>query len=318
MSKTFIKDLKADEYIKSYFGVAQKSVRKTQNNKMYLDLTIIDKTGKINAKMWENVKEAKDIIKVGSPVAISGSVILYSGKLQIKIYEIRPVSLKTDKDFGFEMSDIIQTSDKDINKMWDSIQNKIDAISDGYVKKILSNIYTKYEENIKTHPAAMVLHHSFQGGLLEHTYNMVCLADSICNVYPEANRDLVIAGVLLHDIGKLRELRPGISISYTDSGNFIGHLVMGRDIFLEECKDISGFPEDLRMKIEHLILSHQGKLEWASPREPQFLEAMLVFHIDEMDTRVAQFHLAIKNDESEGNWTDRHNYFNRNFYKGKI
>jgi len=202
--------------------------------------------------------------------------------------------------------------------MWQKLLDLINSLENGYLKKILLNILTKYEDELKTHPAAMKLHHAFRGGLLEHTHNMVQLADYVCRVYPEARRDLVIGGVILHDIGKLRELAPGVNINYTDEGNFIGHLVMGRDIFREEVLDIPDFPEDLRIKMEHIILAHQGKLEWASPREPKFLEAMLVYHIDEMDTRVAQCKKAVEDDESEGNWTDKRNYFSRILYKGKV
>jgi 3'-5' exoribonuclease len=145
---------------------------------------------------------------------------------------------------------------------------------------------------------------------------MLQLADYVCRVYKEADRDLVVTGVILHDLGKLRELSPGVNIGYTDEGNFVGHLVIGRDMFLEEVREIPDFPETLQVKMEHIILAHQGKLEWASPREPKFLEAMLVYHIDEIDTRVAQYKKAVEDDESEGNWTDKRNYFSRILYKG--
>ena len=315
MSKIFVKDLKAESKIKTFFGVAKKSIRKTKDGKTYLDVDLIDRSGRINAKMWDNADKYKDLFVEGDSVAIEGTVILFSNKLQLKIFKIRSV-IDEDEKYGYKINDIIPTSLKNIDQMWQDLNEYAESLTNGYLTKILLNIFNKYEEEFKSHPAAMVLHHAFRGGLLEHTHNMVQLADYVCKVYPDADRDLIVAGVILHDIGKLRELAPGVNINYTDEGNFIGHLVMGRDIFLEEVKDIPDFPNDLKIKMEHIILAHQGKLEWASPREPKFLEAMLVYHIDEMDTRVAQCKKAIDDDVSEGNWTDKRNYFSRILYKG--
>lgn len=315
MSKIFIKDLKQDQKIKTYFGIAKKSVRKTKDGKTYIDIDLIDKSGRINAKMWDNADKYKDIFEEGDSVAVEGSVILFANKLQIKVFKLR-LTTEEDEKYGYKLNDIIPTSLKDIDQMWQDLNDAAESLTNGYLKKVLLNIFTKYEDEFKTHPAAMKLHHAFRGGLLEHTHNMLRLADYVCRVYEDADRDLVVAGVILHDIGKFRELAPGVNINYTDEGNFVGHLVMGRDIFLEEVKDVPDFPESLRVKMEHIILAHQGKLEWASPREPKFLEAMLVYHIDEIDTRVAQYKKAIEDDESEGNWTDKRNYFSRILYKG--
>ena len=315
MSKTFIKEIKAETKIQSFFGVAKKNVRKTKDGKTYLDLDLIDKTGRINAKMWENADKYKELFTEGDSVAVEGTAILFSNKIQLKIFKIRLVN-EDDKNYGFKMNDIIPSSLNDIEEMWQFINEKVNSLTNGYLQKLIANIFIKYEAELKTYPAAMVLHHAFRGGLLEHTYNMVKIADFISIAYPEADRNLLIAGVILHDIGKLRELSPGVNISYTDEGNFIGHLVIGRDILVEEVRDIPDFPDELKVKMEHIILAHQGKLEWSSPREPKFLEAMLVYHIDEMDTRVAQLKTAIEKDESEGNWTDKRNYFSRILYKG--
>ena len=130
------------------------------------------------------------------------------------------------------------------------------------------------------------------------------------------DRDLVLSGVLLHDIGKIKELEPGLATNYTDSGNFVGHIVLGRDIVLDAISKIDGFPEMLKLKMEHIILSHQGKLEWQSPKEPSFPEALIVYLIDEMDTRLNQMTRELESDNSEGNWTNKNNYFRRPLYKG--
>lgn len=163
----------------------------------------------------------------------------------------------------------------------------------------------------------MRLHHAYQGGLLEHIFNTVKIAKSICEVYDEIDKELFITGILIHDIGKIRELSGGYIFDYTDEGNFIGHVVLGRDMLIEEAREIEGFPELLRLKLEHIILSHHGKYEWQSPKEPAFPEAQLVYQIDEIDTRLYQMKSSIESDVSKGKWTTKSNYFKRVLYKGE-
>jgi len=163
----------------------------------------------------------------------------------------------------------------------------------------------------------MILHHAFRGGLLEHTHSMIKIAGAVCQNYPDMERDLIISGVLLHDIGKLVELEPGLATDYTDAGNFVGHIVLGRDILLKGISQIEDFPELIKLKMEHIILSHQGKLEWQSPKEPMFPEALVVFFIDELDTRINQMNREIESDKSDGLWTSKNNYFHRPLFKGE-
>ena len=201
--------------------------------------------------------------------------------------------------------------------MWTDIQKGINSIQNTFIKQLVQSIYNEHEESIKTHPASMILHHAFRGGLLEHTHSMLNIAEGICKNYSELDRDLIVSGVLLHDIGKLKELAPGLATSYTDCGNFVGHIVIGRDILLNAIAKIDGFPDLLKLKMEHIILSHQGKLEWQSPKEPMFPEALLVYFIDEIDTRINQMKREIESDTTEGDWTNKNNYFHRPLYKGK-
>ncbi len=316
MPKKFIKDLKSGDTVAGYFGILQKAQKITRQDKPYLDLILVDKSGRISAKMWDNVEQVTDDIVEGRAVAVKGRVDTYNEQLQLVVKDIRLVDEERDKAFGFSFDDIIQTTQKDIAAMWRNIRQAIDSIQNSYLKQVVDNIFTKYAAKIKIFPASMILHHSYRGGLLEHLQAMVTHGETLCKIYTQADRDLVITGVLLHDIGKLNELEPGITTNYTDAGNFIGHLVLGRDIFLHAAAEIEDFPEELKYKIEHIILSHQGRMEWASPKEPQFLEALLVYYIDEMDTRINQLQRAIESDESEGNWTTKKNYFKRPLYKG--
>jgi 3'-5' exoribonuclease len=161
----------------------------------------------------------------------------------------------------------------------------------------------------------MTLHHAYRGGLLEHIHLCALNGLGICKNYPHIDKDLVLAGILLHDIGKLDELTSGINIKYTDRGNFSGHLVIGWDKLNRAIQEIEYFPTTLRAKLEHIMLAHHGKMEWGSPREPAFPEAAIVFYADKIDTYLKQMDNAIKQDESDSDWTDNRNYFRRALYK---
>ncbi len=317
MERKFIKDFQENMPVSGFFAVFSKDLRKTKADKEYLDLTLMDKTGSINAKIWDKVGEFSNKFEKGDPVAVKAYVTSYNKELQLKIDSIRRVIPDQDKDFGFNYADMIPTTEKDIEKMWGEIQSAIQSIENQNIKRIVLDIYGEHKETIKIHPASMILHHAFRGGLLEHIHSMLNIADGICKNYSELDRDLVISGILLHDIGKLVELEPGLATTYTDSGNFIGHIVLGRDILLKAISKIDDFPELLKLKMEHMILSHQGKLEWQSPKEPMFLEALVVYYIDEIDTRINQMKREIESDKTEGDWTSKKNYFHRPLYKSE-
>jgi 3'-5' exoribonuclease len=317
MERKFIKDFQENTNISGFFIVFAKDIRKTKSDKDYLDLTLMDKTGSINAKIWDNVEDFTAKFEKGEAVAVKAQVTSFNEELQLRIESIRRVSPEQDSAYGFALADLLPSSTKDPAKMWSEVQQAMQSLQNNFLKAVVQNIYTENEEKIKTFPASMILHHAFRHGLLEHTHSMLRIAEGICQNYTELDRDLVITGILLHDIGKLIELEPGLTTSYTNSGNFIGHIVLGRDILLQAIAKIGDFPEILKLKLEHIILAHQGKLEWQSPKEPAFLEALIVYYIDEIDTRFDQMKREIESDRSEGDWTNKMNYFHRVLYKGE-
>lgn len=317
MERKFISDFQENMTVSAFFVVFSKDIRKTKAEKEYLDLTLMDKSGTINAKIWDNVDSVSPKFEKGDPVAVKAYVSSFNNELQLKIESIRRAIPEQDRDFGFDYDDLIPSTKKDIQQMWTNIQTGISSIQNLYIRQLVQSVYNEHENVLKTHPASMILHHAFRGGLLEHTHSMLNIAEGICRNYSELDRDLIVSGVLLHDIGKLKELAPGLATSYTDSGNFVGHIVIGRDILLDAIAKIDGFPDLLKLKMEHIILSHQGKLEWQSPKEPMFPEALLVYFIDEIDTRINQMKREIESDTTEGDWTNKNNYFHRPLFKGK-
>ena len=314
MKKIFIEDMEPEAHIEGYYGLKQKNVRTTRKDKLYLDLVLVDKSGEIGAKMWDGVAEIKDSLVEGQPVAVKGFVSVYSNNLQLTVKKIRPVNEK-DRDHGYDFKDLVLSSEMDIDKIWSEIQDIIKSIKNIHLRELINSIYQELEDDLKTYPASMTLHHAYRGGLLEHIYLCTKNGLGICRNYSHLNKDLVIAGILLHDIGKLEELSSGINIKYTDRGNFTGHLVLGWNKLNEAIKEIEFFPEHLKNKLEHILLSHHGKMEWGSPREPAFPEAAIVFYADKVDTYLKQMENAIEQDESDNEWTDNRNYFRRAIYK---
>jgi len=314
MEQIYIEDMKEDKKVEGYFGVKEKNVRTSRSGNLYLDLTLVDHTGQINAKMWNDIKEVKDTFSEGDAVAIKGYISLYNQKLQMTIQNIRPVR-EEDKQHGYDFVNLIKSSEKNLEEVWNSLQDIIETIGTEELKTLTQQIYTKWEEQLKVYPAAMKLHHAYRGGLLEHIHNCTKNAVSIGQNYPDYNLDLIKTGALLHEIGKIKELTPGINIDYTDKGNFAGHLVLGRDILIENIREIDNFSEILQNKLEHILLSHHGRLEWSSPKEPSFPEAAIIYYSDKVDTYLEQMQNAIDEDRSDGDWTGNRNYFHRVLYK---
>ena len=317
MDKKFIVDFQENETISGYFCVLTKSLKKTKDGKDYISVELTDKTGKIDAKIWDRAAEFNDKFDQGDAVAVKGQIVSYNEMPQIKIDLIRQASEEIDKPHGFDLADLIPTTSKDIDQMWSDVQQTIESIGEEPLKSLARSVYQKNEIQLKRHPGSMVLHHAYLGGLLEHIQSMCNLAVHVCENYPELNRDLVLTGVLLHDIGKLSELKFTTVGSYSDEGYLLGHIVIGRDMLREAAAQIANFPERQLLKLEHILLSHHGKLEWQSPREPLFPEALAVYYIDEIDTRLFQMKHEIEADSSDGNWTSRNNYFKRSLYKGE-
>ena len=317
MSKQFISELKEGDIVSSFFGVFKKAILKTKTANEYIDITLMDSTGIINAKVWDNVESVKKMFGQGEAVAVKGQVVEFKEELQIKVNHIRRVEFDADKNYGFSFADLIPSTNKDVDSMWNEIQGFIQTIENPHLKDVVNDIFSNNIKVLKEYPASMILHHAYRGGFLEHLHSMSKLAIAVGDIYEEIDSDLLLTGVLLHDIGKLKELETGLITSYTDEGNFIGHLVLGRDMLLDAISKIDNFPEILKLKLEHIILSHQGKYEWHSPKEPSFLEALMVYLIDETDTRLNQMKRDIETDTTDGDWTSKKNYFRRPLYKRK-
>ena len=288
MSKNWIKDFKENELLSDHLlFVVDKATPMAKNNKQYMKIKLSDKTGIIETVMWDNVEKFSKLFNQGDYIKVSGIVNVYRGTKQLVIKYLS----KAD-DTNIDMTQFVQSSEFNLDEMINKLFGYIDSIENIFIKDLLSKIFSnKYIfESYKYSPAGIKLHHAFLSGLLEHSLSVTALCDTIIEHYKKisvpVDRDLVIAGALLHDIGKIYELDHEKGFSYTTEGQLIGHVVLGYQLMTDISYQIKDFPHKLRIHLGHIILSHQGRLEFGSPKTPMSIEAFIVHNVDEMDSKV--------------------------------
>lgn len=277
MDKKFIKDMKAGNKFESVFQLRKKEMSKTKDGKPFLKLVVADKTGSIEAKVWEAAEEFNAKIDSGTAVFIRGVVDSWKDSLQLRVDGIRPAA-----EEEYEVSDLMRTVE---NR--DEILNKVEGylgrISNRWIAALVRRFLDDRDffEKFRSSPGASSWHNAYIGGLLEHTYDIMVIVDKACDLYPEANRDIALAGAFLHDIGKTVEI-DAATFEYTVAGGLIGHLPLGFEMLSRNIGAIEGFPEGLATQLKHTILSHHGEYEQQSPVLPKTLEATIIYHADEL------------------------------------
>lgn len=298
-----------------YFLCIYKELRAVRSGEILL-FTLQDASGQMAAKLVEDVQRFKDEFDQGEFVRVEARATTFQGQPQLAVTHIRRVHAEQDRLHGFREDDCVFSAPRSIDEMWSELQQRLHAVHDPHIRVLLHRIAADHEAELREWPAARSIHHAYRGGLLEHTLKMAETGLLLARAY-EANEDLVLAGVLLHDIGKLQELvyEPGGS-GYTRDGNLVGHIGLGL-IMVRECiNGMAGFPMDLRAQIEHLIVSHHGTRDHGSPVEPRTVEAFILAAVDELDTRIHQVRRAIREDVSNDEFTAWHKRLGRVFYKG--
>ncbi len=310
-----ISKFKSGETIQGFYLCVEKYLRHTRSGELYVDLLLKDQTGQINAKVWDNVKEYEKKFKSGDPVALKGQVDLFLDKLQLNIKRINKATIQNYARYGFDPSLIVPTAKEDPKKMWKEVIKVVRSFKDPFLKKLCYNIYKNNKEKLLIYPATLSMNHNYRSGLLEHILSMSRSALTLARLY-KLDRDLILTGILVHDIGKLREINYDYESTLTKDGNLIGHLVISRDIVLEEANKIKKFPKGLLIKIEHIILSHQAKYNWNNSIKPAFKEALLVQSIKLMDGQLNIMDITLNEDRESGEFTNHFNYFKTHLYKG--
>lgn len=288
------------DLINHYLLLKKCEIKLTKSNKQYLSLELADKTRSLTANIWENFSKMFTEIKTGDIVKVTGSMDDYLGVPQIKI-----ISIKTaDPADKISPADFLARSKRNVEEMKNELIARIQKINDSKLMMLMDLFFN--EKNLlkfTSAPAGKYWHHSYLNGLLEHSLELIRICDLMCDIHPEINRDLVICGALMHDYGKTEELSFDSSFEYTTRGKLIGHIVISAMLINEGCRKIPDFPDDLRDCLLHIILSHQGKLEFASPVIPKTLEAITLYQADELSAKVNAYKSALSEIKEKGKWT---------------
>lgn len=315
MAKTvYIENLKAGEKINSAFLVTEKNVAYSQKGSAYLNLRLKDKSGEIDAKVWENALEWDDRFKKGDVVHISGRVLSYKNSLQVSVLELKKLT-----DDLVDLSDYLAVAKLSPESMFAELATYIEQIQTPCLKELLNAFFQdeKTKALFMKAPAAKGFHHSYLCGLLEHTLSVTKMLHMTQKHYQNVNGDLLLAGGILHDIGKIYEFDFDRLVRYSDEGRLIGHIVMGLEMVNEKIASIKDFPQQLAMELRHLILSHHGSLEFGSPKRPKTLESLIVHHIDDLDAKINAFETFVAEaPDDDTNWTPFHKLLDRYLYKG--
>jgi 3'-5' exoribonuclease len=295
-----LSELKKGEAINHFLLVTSVEVKTSRNNKRYLDLQLRDKSINLPAKMWDNFDQFEQQADKNKIVKVDGFMDEYMGQPQIKVNRIRLANTKEAS-----MESFLPKSNRDINEMLKEFDDIVNSIQNVYLKKLLGLILSKdnYSKYIRV-PAGKAWHHAYVHGLLEHTLELVKICDLMCGIHPEIDRDLLISGALLHDFGKIEELSSDGAFDYTDKGKLVGHIVIASMEIEAKAAQVENFPTDLKDRLIHLVLSHQGKLEFASPVEPKTVEAIVLYQADELSAKTNAYKSAVLSESNkEGNWT---------------
>ncbi len=296
--------------IVSFFLVQEKELRQGAKD-YYVRMRLGDEGGSVNAYIWSNAQESNELFKEGDILKIKGMVKDYKGQLQISI-----TNLRVAEENEYDLKDFIPTTSKDINKLADNLFNYISGLANEFLKKLLLSIFEDREfmTNFAKSPAAKNWHHNYAGGLLEHTIAVTLICDFVSHNYP-VDRDLLITGALLHDIGKVHEYDMKAAIDFTNIGRLVGHITIADEIVSRKAATIDSFPGELLMKVRHMILSHHGEYEKGAVRLPQTIEAVALHYADNLDaqtTGVMQLIEAVTDGKAE--WTEYDKLNNRYIY----
>lgn len=314
MKKVYVKNIAARDQVDAPFLVKDKAIGMAKNGKPYMTLKLMDCTGEVEGRIWDRVDEFSARFNRDDFVLVSGKASVYLGRMQLVIQELNRL-----EEAEIDLVDFLPVSARPVDEMVAELQAVIDMMDDPDLKSLMEHFLSDadFMAGYTRAPAAKAMHHVCLGGLLEHSLAVAKLAADICRRYPDLNRDLLVAGALLHDIGKVAELRYQRSFEYTDAGKLLGHIVIGVEMVEEKIRGLGHFPQELAVHLKHLLLSHHGQYEYGSPKRPKTMEAVILSFLDDLDSKINGVRTHIEREpESESAWTQYHKHYDRYFFKG--
>jgi len=312
MKSAYVADLVADQTITSFFLVADKETRPTREGKPFLHLELRDRTGSIEARMWENFEEVAPTLGRDAFVKVQARVETYKGRLQLAIEKLRRAQPEE-----IDLEDYFPRTKKDVEELYRQLTGYVAEVRNPWLRRLLESVVGDRDivPKLKRAPAAKSMHHAYLGGLLEHVVSLCGVCRAVVAQYPEVDADLLLAGVILHDIGKIEELAYEYGVDFTTEGQLLGHIVMELELVGKKIDALEGFPAELRTLVLHMLASHHGRYEFGSPRLPMFPEALLLHYLDDLDSKMATMREAIASDQGEGEWTAWNRALERRFLR---
>ena len=315
MKLTSIRDFKENATVQGFFLCLEKRLKTTKAGDYYLDLLIQDASGRAPAKIWDQVDHFRNGFEAGDAIAAKGIVEIYSGVVQLNCSHVARATKERYGKYGYNEDLLVPTIKEDRRELWTRLMALMTGIKNKHLKGLLRHIFKAHKSAVFALPGSVSHHHPERGGFLKHLVSTGELAVKIAGHYPDLDGELLLAGMLLHDIGKVRGIADRLEAGYTDEGQLIGHVVLGRDILLEAVHQLGGFPPELSLRLEHIIIGHQGSPSSGSPRPPKFPEALLVHYIDQLDGMLDMMQREIEGDLSEAPFTDTRNPFRTALWK---
>lgn len=314
MKKIFVEQIRERDWVESPFLVRDKITGMAKNGKPYLTLKLIDRSGEVEGRVWDRVDEFTERFDRDDFILVKGKASVYLGKMQLVIQELEAVP-----EGEVDLADFLPVAPREQAEMRAELQGRVTALTDPHLRALLESFLADpvFVERYSSAPAAKAMHHVYIGGLLEHSLAVASLVDDVCRRYPGLNHDLLVAGALLHDVGKVAELSYARSFDYTDDGKLLGHIVIGVEMVEDRIRQLPGFPRTLATLLKHLLLSHHGQYEFGSPKRPKTLEAVILNFLDDLDSKINGVRTHIEREpDNSSSWTSYHRLYDRYFFKG--
>lgn len=316
MKTVYVDQIKERQIVESTFLVRDKTTAMAKNGKPYMTLKLMDRSGEVEGRIWDRVDQLSAEFDKNDFIQLYAKASVYLGKMQLVIQDLKKIP-----EESIALADFLPVSKRSTEDMRRELDNLLDSLTDPYIEALLRSFFDDpdFFARYSQAPAAKAMHHVYIGGLLEHSLAVSALACDVSARYNQINRDLLLAGTLLHDVGKVAELSYQRSFDYTDEGKLLGHIIIGVQMIEDHVRQIEGFPKELTVMIKHLLLSHHGQYEFGSPKRPKFLEAVVLNFIDDLDSKINGVLAHIeKEPHSDSNWTAYHRLYDRYFYKGPV
>ena len=312
----YISTLREGERINEIFLCKSKQTAMTKSGKPYDNVILQDKTGTLDAKIWDVGSVGIEEFDAMDYIAITGDITSFQGNLQCSIKRARKVN-----EGEYDPADYLPVSDKDVEVMYKELMGFIGSVKNQYLSQLLHSFFDnkEFERRFKFHSAAKSVHHGFVGGLLEHTLGVTKNCDYFAKMYPVLNRDLLLTAAIFHDIGKTKELSVFPENDYTDDGQLLGHIIIGTEMVSERIRTIEGFPPKLATELKHCILAHHGELEYGSPKKPALVEALALSFADNIDAKMETFReLLVNVPENDTKWQGYNRFMETNFRRTSV